>query len=99
VTSPIPYDRSDNRDSPGPAPPATIDGEIEDQTQDPTWYPEGRQGNQLPADGTSSSGEDSGARYGLPSRQGESPGTPDATQTEVTRETEPPMNSADERVL
>jgi hypothetical protein len=104
VTSPIPFDRSDNSDSSGPAPPAIIDGEIEDQTQDPTWYPEGRQGNQLPADGTSSSGEDSAARYGLRSRQGESPGTLDATQTEVAgetaekaeTETEPPTNSADE---
>jgi hypothetical protein len=44
VTSPVPYDHSDSSGSFDPALPAIIEGEIEDQTQDPTWYLERQQG-------------------------------------------------------
>jgi hypothetical protein len=104
VTSPVPHDCSDNSGRFDPAPPATIEGEIVDQTPGPTRHPEIQQEIQLPFEGTADVGEDSGDRYELRSRQAGTRKTTDDRQVEVDAEqshtvamgSEPPASSADE---
>jgi hypothetical protein len=104
VTSPIPYDHSDDSGSVDPALPTVIEREGEDQTQDPTWQPEREPEIQLPPERTVELGEDSGARYELRSRQAGAHDITQGPQAEVNtrkfdtaaRETEPPASLVDE---